>query len=338
MEIVSAKTDLKDLRFLLDQELQYLTRQVLMGVVLSDRDSPHGMRFEDVFISNELIAYMLLHRIAHCVEDAEGMGQRLLDAGVFEAAVDTPNSFRNHFIPFYVNEEHESVRTVFTRVLDEVGSGGATAEHYRFEYFFAKQRSHGPPRALEARALEGWLEKKNRLGIYQRRYFRILPGSRSHREEGGIDVLSYFNGKLSIEPHAAIPLDRILLVERSRNDPRSFRIRTTPGCSRPEYIIRAPSDHSCLCWVKMLQRFARKLSPRDIIAKTALASILTNKQISDLVQESDTVTFKKGQSITRRGGHASSVLILQTGRVGVYDRPPPPPPPRCHCRPRPQQS
>eukprot|EP00466_Bigelowiella_natans_P010848 jgi/Bigna1/137641/aug1.40_g12349 len=90
MEIVSAKTDLKDLRFLLDQELQYLTRQVLMGVVLSDRDSPHGMRFEDVFISNELIAYMLLHRIAHCVEDAEGMGQRLLDAGVFEAAVDTP--------------------------------------------------------------------------------------------------------------------------------------------------------------------------------------------------------------------------------------------------------
>mmetsp|Transcript_11362 Transcript_11362/g.15886 ORF Transcript_11362/g.15886 Transcript_11362/m.15886 type:complete len:900 (-) Transcript_11362:903-3602(-) len=313
--VLQADPDLLDLQMLKDAELQYLTSNIVTGVILSDREA-YGIEFKNVFIANELVVYLVLHNIANSRAQAVRMCQKLLEANVFQKAADDYQDFADKFLPFRVNTDHECVRSMCKVVPWEFSR--KDINEFRFEGFSAMKNAFCSPRSKAAREIEGWLEKKSRMGFYNPRYFRILPDKDNSKK----NLLCYFENVLSIQPACKIPMDKILLVERQRTDKtgRIFIINTVPGETyKKVYTVRAPSQRACYMWIKNLQNFAQTMTPVDFVSRSALASVLDRKAIREFVENATSKKIRKGGWVCRANDVITRVLILTSGEVGLYE-------------------
>uniref|UniRef100_A0A7S4DPL4 Cyclic nucleotide-binding domain-containing protein n=1 Tax=Lotharella globosa TaxID=91324 RepID=A0A7S4DPL4_9EUKA len=290
-------------------QLKHLVGEVLPGVRIEDRDY-YGEIYEECFIANELVTYLILHKVARSADLAVEMCSILLREGIFQEVIEG-QEFMNDFIFFRLDDSHQVVRTQgrLQKSLDTWDN----MSNYRFHTFTATASRMLSPRVVEIRAHEGWLEKKSKFGFWQIRFFRILPSD----EVRSSSTLAYFNDTVSTELKGEVPTTDIQQVERYERD-RSNRIiciKLVPESKlRGSVYLRAPNPDVCERWVVALQKFAKSLSPVDVVKRSALMFVFTDKMVREFAKRLELKKVRRGQSIEE----FDTFYLLRQGKIGIF--------------------
>jgi len=302
----------KQLRIL---EIEYLLDEILPGVRIEDR-SYHGKTYPRCFVANELIAYLVLHKIATDEDDACNKCQVLVQCRVFEHVVDSSHTFKltmNKHLFFRLRETHKLVAGRMKALEEDEFQLTPRKSSLRFRGFQAN-------RTMSIRGLEGWLEKKSKLGYWQKRYFRVIADEDTKLG----NHLAYFDSTTSTSPRAIIPstaIDMVELYDRSKNN-RAFTITTIPNDEGQNhvYLLRATAPEICSRWLAALKPFARTLSPMDIVRRSALVFVFSDEMIRAFAKLLKPRRVLQGEWICRRGDRAEDFYLLKNGKIGLYIR------------------
>jgi len=179
-------------------------------------------------------------------------------------------------------------------------------------------RASAASRNMSIRGLEGWLEKKSKLGYWQKRFFRVL----SNETKLG-NHLAYFENTTTVTPKGIIPASEIDLVElydRSKNS-KSFTIAMVPGHNgKPSYLLRAPTPYICSKWLGALKPFAKSLSPMDVVTRSALIFVFNDAMVRAFAKLLKPRKVKKGEWVCRKGEKATDFYMLRDGKIGIFIR------------------
>eukprot|EP00471_Norrisiella_sphaerica_P013908 CAMPEP_0184496734 /NCGR_PEP_ID=MMETSP0113_2-20130426/34748_1 /TAXON_ID=91329 /ORGANISM="Norrisiella sphaerica, Strain BC52" /LENGTH=910 /DNA_ID=CAMNT_0026883507 /DNA_START=342 /DNA_END=3074 /DNA_ORIENTATION=+ len=316
-------TELMEQQKLRNLEVEHLFEQILPGIRIEDTVF-HGKKYEKSFFAKELVTYLVVHGVAQDVDDAvekcrvlaeanilvflcDPMIQMLIDCDMYDAKRNpVSNEFQNKSLLYRLGETHPIVKDRFKNfAMDEFGS--------KVLRFKSKQN-----RLLSYRGLEGWLEKKKRLGFWQRRYFRVL--SHNDEETGRLLAqLAYFDNNISLEPKGWINLNFVQHVDLVDKKKRSFAVkmlRTNDGKSN--YVLRAVTPEVASHWLSFLRLFSKVLSPVDTIQRSVLVCTLSDAQIHDFAKYLKPKIVKKGKWIIKRGSVIDHCYFLEIGKVGIY--------------------
>jgi len=175
-------------------------------------------------------------------------------------------------------------------------------------------------RLMAYRGLEGWLEKRKRLGFWQKRYFRVL--AHNHPETGKlITQLAYFETNTSLEPKGFIDLRFVQHVDLLDKKKRTFAVRMLKAAGpnvKSVYTLRGVTPEVASHWLSFFRPFSHVLSPVDTIQRSALVCTLKDAQIRSLAKLLKPKVFKKGKWIIRRGEKLDHFYLLEIGAVGIY--------------------
>jgi len=323
-----------DDKFLKKKEENSLIGFILPGVRVEDREF-YGQVYEETFIANELVTYLVLNGVASSIEDAVSMGQLLLSRDVFERVVEYQD-FENLHRFFRLNQDHRTVKALgrLEQTVDTWGQSLALRFHSHksissLQTPGMEKKLASPSRSTQSkllssrhidvmRHLDGWLEKKGNFGFWAMRYLRVLP---RYKDEDG-ETICWFENTVSLKAKGSIPTRLLQKVEvlPSRNKKRSNIIQITmlPEHNIKRYWLRAPNDAVCFRWLAALQTLARQLSPVGVVSKSALAFALEEELIGEFATLLRLRRFKKGDWICRKGSIIREFLILRQGRTGMY--------------------
>mmetsp|Transcript_20626 Transcript_20626/g.30862 ORF Transcript_20626/g.30862 Transcript_20626/m.30862 type:complete len:1014 (-) Transcript_20626:229-3270(-) len=298
---------LMDGKFLAVLELQSLVTYILPGLRIEDREY-YGEVYEEVFVANELITYMIVHKVALSSDDAEVMCQKLLQFKVFEEVIEGLK-FENKFMFFRLNTDSKLVQAKGKMLLKKNHMNLPMARFYRFTGSANQLQS---PRVSDLRTMEGWMEKKSRMGMWSMRFFRIIPGE----TEKLSDVIAYYEDCVSIKHKGTIPLNTLETVQMYGKSGKVFSISVKN--SKKIYYIRCSRAEQTTRWVNALQEFSQIFSPEDTLLRSRLALIFSRKMVHQLVKLMTTVHVKKGEWICKKGDIIDTLFVLKEGDIGLY--------------------
>jgi len=307
VSVLLIKAKLKEL------ELEYLLDEILPGIRIQDRVYL-GKTYPRCFVANELVAYMVLHRIAESPEEAVEKCRVLQDCNIIEHVVHMNNQFKmkpfeNKYLFYRFRESHKLIEKKIAHLdVDDLMTPRRTSLRYK---------AFATSKLLSIRGLEGWLEKRSKLGMWQKRFFRVLTQNESKLG----NHIAYFDSIASLTPKGIIPadeIDMVTLYEKSKHN-RSFRIAMTEdGAGKQSYILRAPTQEICSKWLGALKPFAKRLSPIDVVSRSALVFVFTNDMLRTFARLLKRQVIKKGEWICKRGEVAQDFFFLKDGKIGVY--------------------
>eukprot|EP00466_Bigelowiella_natans_P013659 jgi/Bigna1/79554/fgenesh1_pg.63_\ len=306
-------------------EVEYLFEQILPGIRIEDTVF-HGKKYAQSFFAKELVTYLVVHEVASSVEDAVEKCRVLAEAGVLVFLCDpmiqmlidcdmydprrnpVSEEFQNKSLLYRLGETHAAVKDrVKNFAVDEFGS--------KVRRFKSKHN-----RLMAYRGLEGWLEKRKRLGFWQKRYFRVL--AHNHPETGKlITQLAYFETNTSLEPKGFIDLRFVQHVDLLDKKKRTFAVRMLKAAGpnvKSVYTLRGVTPEVASHWLSFFRPFSHVLSPVDTIQRSALVCTLKDAQIRSLAKLLKPKVFKKGKWIIRRGEKLDHFYLLEIGAVGIY--------------------
>ncbi|GAB5369606.1 hypothetical protein AAMO2058_001419600 [Amorphochlora amoebiformis] len=267
---------------------------------------------------------MILHNVSSNLEWAQEMGQRLVDGKVFVPL--TPGTdFQNKKIAFRLNEDHEMVKLKGKIRSNENVTQLSPRKSIRFRAFsiprrtspLLSSRSLASPKSVSGTdEFEGWLEKKSRLGYWQKRFFRLLTEEKYSTEWN----LAYFDSTSSLHRKGLISSTNIRSVERldTGSHGRSFIIRMMKSAKNANIILRAPTTEMRERWIRVLRTFALCLSPKDVVDRSPLAFVFTEDMKTQFAKLLTRKSYEKGEWIFRRGDSRNKFYMLESGRVAVY--------------------
>jgi len=302
---VSKLIDLKELRIL---EIEYLLDKILPGVCIEDRHF-HTKTYPRCFVANELVSYMILHKIAKDAKDAAEKGQVLVQCRVFEHVVDLSHTFENKYLFFRLRETHKLLEGRMKHLEEDPYSSTPRKKVFRF------MATHS--RKEDARKIEGWLEKRSdKLGLWKKRYFRYLED----KEEGGF--LAYFESMASTTVKGKVPVEQIDTVEyyeRGRHG-RAFAIRLSGDqkTKNRDFILRAPTPEIANAWLESLKPFQTTLTNHDVVERSALVLVFNEKMARSFAKLLTEKEVAKGMWVCRRGEKCETFYLLKEGKLGIY--------------------
>uniref|UniRef100_A0A7S4DN76 cGMP-dependent protein kinase n=1 Tax=Lotharella globosa TaxID=91324 RepID=A0A7S4DN76_9EUKA len=310
LELRVSKLQANAIRVMENLQLSGLVREVLMGVRIEDREA-YGVLYRRCFIANELVTYLVLHRIATSKEDAVKMCRRLQDENVFLPMVSNAK-FDNEFQFFKVNESHDVVHR-----LGKLKKAPATWDDMPMLAFAPHlDVSHlaPSPKNYANRQVEGWLEKRSRLGFYKMRFFRIIPDPKDYKHS----IITWHSDQVALKPSGSISSKDIQTVLRP--NPRKFiiEVKVNQGNEKSKLTIRAPNTEHWFRWFHAIQSYAKTLSPEDVIKHSALAHIMDEKQMRDFSKRLNIVSMKAGTVIATRGESLQQFYIISSGKIGIF--------------------
>ncbi|GAB5355994.1 hypothetical protein AAMO2058_000252800 [Amorphochlora amoebiformis] len=279
-------------KYLYVLELQGLVTQILPGLRIEDRES-YGEIYEECFIANELVSYMIIHKVAKTIQDAEEMCQKLLEYDVLERVVQE-TEFKNKYLFFRLNTSNKAVMTKGQLVEFENNLGVPMARFHSYAGNFAGFKT---PRVADTRSLEGWLEKKNRLGVWQMRFFRIIP------DDNNYDMLAYFDDSVNTIPKEVI---EIIFTEDGKNK------------KGKTFYIRAPRSNVANRWLTTLQQFSNNMSPIDVVNQSALVLVFSRETVRKFTRRLKEVKVRKGDWICKSGEKSEMFYLLREGKIACY--------------------
>uniref|UniRef100_A0A7S4DPH8 cGMP-dependent protein kinase n=2 Tax=Lotharella globosa TaxID=91324 RepID=A0A7S4DPH8_9EUKA len=299
-------------------EMETLINDILPGLRIADRQYL-GKTYNKVFIANELVAHLILHKIAIDTDEAVAKCQKLVKEDIFRH-VAGEKEFGNRYLFYWLKENHNLIESKgriknldSSELLNSPRSAlstGSMSPSMRFKRF-------SQPRLLTNRGMEGWLEKKSKLGYWQKRYFRVLEDGKDQNS-----TLAYFESTTSINQKGAIPCSHIRTVEMESLNRANTNIviNMVAGYSGKSYVIRAPSFEVAQRWVDALKRFAKELSPIDVVTGSALVFVFTDEMVEDFSRMLKPKFLNKGKWLCKRGDRSDDFYLLRSGTLGVYIR------------------
>mmetsp|Transcript_29159 Transcript_29159/g.49450 ORF Transcript_29159/g.49450 Transcript_29159/m.49450 type:complete len:778 (+) Transcript_29159:66-2399(+) len=216
---------------------------------------------------------------------------------------------QNKYLFFRLRESHKMLEGRMQALEQD---NFAASPRYRFHPRLGRKQDAN-------KGIEGWLEKKSKLGLWQRRYFRFLTS-----EETKLGAhLAYFDGVTSLDPKGIIPADGIHMVEhyeRSKQN-RTFTIKIVQDHShsgRELYLLRANSPEICNRWLNALKPYAKSLSQADVVERSALSFVMSAETMVKLSKLLKEVKYAKGDWICKRGERTTNFFLLKNGKMGMY--------------------
>eukprot|EP00469_Lotharella_globosa_P015569 CAMPEP_0167819282 /NCGR_PEP_ID=MMETSP0112_2-20121227/5307_1 /TAXON_ID=91324 /ORGANISM="Lotharella globosa, Strain CCCM811" /LENGTH=669 /DNA_ID=CAMNT_0007719427 /DNA_START=123 /DNA_END=2132 /DNA_ORIENTATION=- len=162
--------------------------------------------------------------------------------------------------------------------------------------------------------MEGWMEKRSKMGFWQPRFFRFKPEHES---------LVYFAGNFDTKAQdvrGELDVHKILEVERieKRNSPtNSFYIKFAPGHGFDRGLyLRCGREEDAIAWLRSLQVFAKSWSPLDTIRRSALSLVFSDEMIREFNKLLVIRTYAQGEAVI----DTDSFYLLKEGKIGVYVR------------------
>jgi len=295
-------SEIKDSSVLKNFELEYLCQKILPLVRIEDRVSAIGT-YNKSFIASELVSYLQLHGVAKDDNAAVEKCNVLQEAGIIIPY--HSGAFSNSGRYYKLNVEHEILKEL--GALKNLPSNGIRSHsHLRFYEF--------GPLSRDTKGLEGWLEKKSKLGYWQKRFFRVLDD-----EKIGLHM-AYFENTTSLCSRGQIPLKFMKMVQMT--DPRNFvfTIAMKPRSGHKSYAIRAPTKEACEEWLDELKYYAPRLSPYDVVRSSPLGFVMNEEMIYNFVKLLKSKIVKKDSWICKRGDKVEDFYLLREGTMGIYVR------------------
>uniref|UniRef100_A0A7S4DM30 cGMP-dependent protein kinase n=1 Tax=Lotharella globosa TaxID=91324 RepID=A0A7S4DM30_9EUKA len=297
-------------------ELSHLCSEILPGIRIQDREC-YGKVYGNCFVANELVTYLILHRVAQNVDHAVVMCQRLVDYNIFSKVVEG-HKFSNGFLFFRLNTKHPLVnlKGKVTKSLDVWDDDLAS---YSFHVYHSHNRVVAP-RIAAIRAYEGWLEKKTSLGFWKMRFFRILP---SDTGRFGSSIF-FFEDSVSKQAKGEIDSSKVVTVARQgKRNQTNVIVLTTENDTKSKktaHFVRTPNTLSCDRWLRALQTFTIKWSAVDVVCRSVLALVFNFKMCQSFAKKLKLVTVKKNQRIEKQAALQNKFCILKSGTIGIFTR------------------
>uniref|UniRef100_A0A7S0H7T1 cGMP-dependent protein kinase n=2 Tax=Amorphochlora amoebiformis TaxID=1561963 RepID=A0A7S0H7T1_9EUKA len=317
-------------------ELRYLTRIILAGVRLDDRES-YGRVFFCSFVANEIVAYLVVHKVADSVATAEAMMDRLNKEGILKSLFKEKN-FKSKYSLYQINRSHPLIANKHQIVREPCAVGEHGLMRYKEIHqensasntFLDSPRSPNSNSATSrmsrmsqsSRAavpsvdyrMEGWMEKRGRLFSWRMRFFRILKESDEDNEYS----IAYYDDCTSLKPRVAFGCNKIKSIESHGSSKREMKLNLIAwGNQKRNFIIvRAPSELACYRWKSTLNPLLQSLSPTYVVDNSAIGGLLSEDARKTFASLFETRSIPKGKWITKGENHESFYFIVK-GRVQI---------------------
>eukprot|EP00469_Lotharella_globosa_P011928 CAMPEP_0167776204 /NCGR_PEP_ID=MMETSP0111_2-20121227/2995_1 /TAXON_ID=91324 /ORGANISM="Lotharella globosa, Strain CCCM811" /LENGTH=1090 /DNA_ID=CAMNT_0007666225 /DNA_START=231 /DNA_END=3504 /DNA_ORIENTATION=+ len=288
-------------RVLQDMKILTIAVAALPGLRIADREF-YGALYRSCFIANELITFLCLHQIAKDEEDALNMARVLVDAGVFVAMV-PGSAFENELRFFGLNDQHW--------VCKRLGQMDQTINNWKDAQPLSRFHLNGENQDMDTtRLVDGWLEKKGRIGMYNMRFFRILP----HKLRKDVKVIAWFRDEVSMKMKGWFTSDDILKVAVVPKK-KTVEVKLT---SNKKVTIRAGTTQMWFLWHSVLRGFAKSLMPEDIVRGSALGHYLDEKGSIAFAKHLKPMKIQRGATICKQGARSPYFGIISSGAIGVF--------------------
>ncbi|GAB5355650.1 hypothetical protein AAMO2058_000223800 [Amorphochlora amoebiformis] len=192
-----------------------------------------------------------------------------------------------------------------------ISSKGIDSKRQRMRRRSMPNRS--PTANLQAMSgMQGWLEKKSKLGFWKKRYFRLQL---RHKELGS--HLAYF---LDEDPQTVargtIPLSQINSVMR---EAKCLTLRmSSKHKGKAYYYLRCKCDLDAQKWGGALQPFVKATTLLEVLNQSALGLLLTDRQKAVFAKSMKFKTFNDRSWVQKSRQTADSFFILSHGKIGIY--------------------
>eukprot|EP00471_Norrisiella_sphaerica_P000624 CAMPEP_0184484528 /NCGR_PEP_ID=MMETSP0113_2-20130426/6235_1 /TAXON_ID=91329 /ORGANISM="Norrisiella sphaerica, Strain BC52" /LENGTH=1340 /DNA_ID=CAMNT_0026865549 /DNA_START=345 /DNA_END=4367 /DNA_ORIENTATION=- len=316
--------ELMDAKWIRTYELAHLCCEILPGLRVQDRDY-YGDVYDQCFIANELVTYILLHRIAQSAPHAVALCQRLLENDVFLRVADGFD-FENRFMFFRLNEDHEIVKSKGSLTPVSLDSS-----QHKFSIQTASCDGQST-RITTMRSMGGWLERRiGKLAFWRMRYFRLLPCGPA---ESGMRQLSEFSDPVSATAIRSIRSDDVQYVQRKgkkgKNGSNIIVLTLKDDKERPssqqnanlpnktKYYLKTDSPENCESWLRVLHTFAAELTPLGVVKRSALAFLFDDNMAYAFAKLLKVVSVRQDQQLDELFRISQNFCLLKSGRIGIF--------------------
>jgi len=162
------------------------------------------------------------------------------------------------------------------------------------------------------KGIEGWMERKSKLGLWKKRYFRLVLRDRLFGSYLGYSM----DEKEGAQQKGLIPLVQISSVTV---DGRLIKLKmSSKHKGKTSYFLRCKRDEDATKWAGSLQPFVKASTVRDVLDQSILQVILSQEQLRHLEKAMKLRTFYERTWIQRVGKEPKCFCLLHTGKIGVY--------------------
>mmetsp|Transcript_4981 Transcript_4981/g.9177 ORF Transcript_4981/g.9177 Transcript_4981/m.9177 type:complete len:1244 (-) Transcript_4981:131-3862(-) len=160
--------------------------------------------------------------------------------------------------------------------------------------------------------MEGWLERKSKLGFWKKRYVRLKL-----RDVNFGSHLGYWtNDNPDSRAKGSIPLTQIRSVVIKDRHLTLKMSRKHKGKSL--YLFRAKDDQEAEKWGGALQPFVKASTIEEILELSALAIFLHQNHMDALGKMMKFKRFPAHSRIYNCGSKANMFYLLHSGKIGIY--------------------